>query len=261
MTDTTQQPSVCSVCGAQMPPGAERCASCGTTHDKRHACPFCGVVAHPQPHPELRFTCPSCGAPRIPSPPDLTPSKAMTSALSTVRSARSSRSVWRVAAGLGAAFGLLSTLLLVGVAAIASPSLLPLIAAGTVAAMPLFFAALAWTKARQRQNQVRQSLDQAWLEAAKALTTSKGSVRASELVEAFGIEDDIAHQLVAHLGAHQEITTNVTEEGELALSVRGHLLRVAEPPPQPLAQDPTPSEEDVEMELDPAEQPHTRAIK
>lgn len=261
MTDITKQQSVCSVCGTPMAPGAERCASCGTTHDKRHACPFCGVVAQPQPHSELRFACPSCGAPRIPTPPDLEPSKAMTSALSTVRSARSSRAVWRVASGLGLAFGLLSTLLLVGVALIASPSLLPLIAAGTVAAMPLVFAALAWTKARQRQEQVQRSLDQAWLEAAKALTASKGSVRASEMVEAFGIEEDAAHQLIAHLGAHQEITTDVTEEGELALSVRGHLLRVAEPPPQPLPEDPAPQGEEVEMELDHADHQDARVIK
>jgi hypothetical protein len=179
----------------------------------------------------------------------------MTSALSTARSARSSRAVWRVASGLGIAFGLFATLLLVGVALIASPSLFPLLAAGSVAAMPLVFAALAWTKARQRHEQVQQSLDQAWLEATKELTTSKGSVRTNEMVEAFGIEEDVARQLLAHLGAHQEITTNVTDDGELALSVRGHLLRVPEPPPDP------PPREEVEVELEHADHQDAKGIK
>ena len=249
--ETTGQ-SACSVCGANMAPDDERCASCGATQDKRHACPFCGVVAQPQSHPEMRLVCPACGAPRVPAPRGLQPSKSALAALRTTRSARSSRAAWRIAAGLAAAFGALAVLLLVGVALIASPSMVPLLAGGLVTATPLVFAAIAWMKGQQRHEQVLASLDQAWVETAKQLASEKGSVRSEELMEAFGIEEDQARSILARLGANHDVTTDITDDGELALSMRVP-LRVALPEPPPT--------EEVEVPADQEQDESRKAVK
>lgn len=243
-----EKADVCSVCGVAMPEGAERCEACGATRGERHKCPFCGVVAQPQPHPSLRFVCPACGAPRVPATDASKPSARVTKALGTARSARSSRAVWKLASGLAAGFGALATLLLTGVALIASPSLFPLIAAGMVTAMPLVFAALAWWKVTKRDEQLKDALDEAWMLAANDLVETRGSIRAPQLAEAFGIEQGLADELLARLAAQPEIATDVTDEGDLALSVRApERLRIA----SPLRVEPTdaPQAEQVEEEV------------
>ncbi len=240
--DPTGQ-SACSVCGANMAPDEERCPSCGATQDKRHACPFCRVVAQPQAHPEMRLVCPACGAPRVPAPRGVEPSKAALAALRTTRSARSSRTAWRVAAGLAAAFGALAVLMLVGVSLIASPPLFALLAAGTVTAAPLVFAAVAWMKGQQRHEQVLASLDQAWVETAKQLASEKGSVRSEELAEAFGVDQDLARSLLARLGANPDVATDITDDGDLALSVRAP-MRVAVPEPPPAEEVEVPADDE-----------------
>lgn len=218
-----------------MPAEASRCDTCGATRGEHHKCPFCGIVAAPQQHPQLRFVCPACGAPRIPVPTNVEPSKAMTDALADVRSARSSRAVWRVAGGLTGAFGVLALLLFAGVLAIASPALVPALAGGLITAIPFIFAALALINAGRRDQQVKSSLDAAWIEAARSLAETKGTITPRQLRESFGLEESDARQLAARLGAHHEVTTDVTDEGELALSVAPRVrvadspMRVAEP--------------------------------
>lgn len=246
MTEPQPKPSSCSVCGAQMPVGAERCPSCGVTHDKRHTCPFCGIVAQPQPHSELLFACPSCGAPRIPLPSGLTATKKQNLALTRARAARSSRSTWRVATGLGTAFGIFAVLLLVGVSAIVDIGLFPLLAAGLITVMPLVFAAFAWHKAGQENGKVRSSLDEAWLEATKEVA-STGTVRKQDLVDTFHLEEDVALGMIARFGAHHSVSTSINEEGELELSTGRERVRVETPAERP------PAGEEVEMELDSAE--------
>lgn len=218
----------CPVCAAEMAADADRCSSCGATRGEQHKCPFCGVIVRPEPHPELRFACPACGAPRVPAVSNVTPSASLSKALSAARSARSSKAVWQLAAGLAAGFGVLATLILVGVSLIASPAMFPLIAAGVVTAMPFVFAVLALRNAAARKEQLQQSLDEAWLHAAKALTSARGSLRNTELAEAFGIDEDLSRNLLARLAAHSEVTTDVTDDGDLALSMRvPERLRVA----------------------------------
>ena len=237
----------CSVCGAAMPEDAERCEVCGATQGERHKCPFCGVVAQPQPHPSLRFVCPACGAPRIPTTTDTQTSSAVAKALGTVRSAKSSQAVWKLASGLLGAFGGLTILLLVGVSLIASPSLLSLLAASVVTAMPLAFAALAWWKAAKRKEQVEGALDEAWMLAANDLIEARGSIQAPQLAEAFGIEANVADDLLTRLAARSEIATDVTDDGNLALSMRvPERLRVTSP--VRVEQPDDPEAEQVEVE-------------
>jgi hypothetical protein len=119
----------------------------------------------------------------------------------------------------------------------------PLLAGGLVAATPLVFAALAWMKGQQRHEQALTSLDQAWVETAKQLASEKGTVRSEELMEAFGIEQDQARSLLATLGANHDVTTDITDDGELALSMRTP-LRVALPDPPPTEEVEVPADHD-----------------
>ncbi len=221
---------VCSICGAEMPSNASRCDSCGATQGKRQKCQFCKIIAEPITHDELRLVCPSCGAPRLPVIDGVEPTQAMTEALCTARSARSSQSIWRVAAGLSGVFGLFALALLLGVWLIASPGWLPMIAAGLVVLAPIVFSVLAFVNAGKRGRQAHESLRSAWLEAAKEYTTAEGTVRAPQLAAALNINESMATKLVSELASRSDVTTNVTEEGELAICMgTPNRMRVASP--------------------------------
>ncbi|HNS96414.1 MAG TPA: hypothetical protein PLJ27_02620 [Polyangiaceae bacterium] len=227
-SDSQKQPPSCTVCGASIDPQEEQCPSCGATRDKRHTCPFCGVVAVPTAHPEFRLACPSCGGPRIPMPSGTKLNKASLAALQASRRAYSSRAAWRVASGLTAAFGLLAVMLLIGVFFIAKLSFFPLLMASIIAAAPLVFAALAFRKSKQTQSLIQSSLDRAWLESTKQLAAHQGPIQAETLMQAYGIDADQASSLLVRLGANEEVVTQITDDGQLALSVHPP-FRVAVP--------------------------------
>lgn len=220
-TDKPGSSSACSVCSAPMPDGSSKCEQCGATRGKEHQCPFCRAIAEPVAHPRMRFVCPVCGAPRVPArDKDFAPTKQLAAHLARARSAASSQTTWKVAAPAAAGFGVLALLLLVGVASIASPPTVALIVAALVTSMPFIFAALAWRNAGVREKEVSAELDAAWLEAAKSLAKLRGTVTASLLRDAFGVDDTEAQSLASRLGAANEIATEVTDSGDLALSMR-----------------------------------------
>lgn len=221
-----ETPRACSVCGGEVPADADRCPTCGATQGDEHTCPFCGVVAKPEPHRELRFVCPACGAPRVPR----TSSSRKSTALSTARSAQSSRAVWRVASGLAGAFGLFAALLLAGVTLVASPAAFPLMAAWAVASVPFVFAALALRNAGKRSAELHQSLDEAWLQAAKDRAADHGPLGVHDLEEAFDLDESQARDLLSRLAADAQVGTDVSDDGALLVSVHGsERLRVADP--------------------------------
>lgn len=213
--------NACSVCGAPMPPGSSRCEQCGATHGQEHRCPFCRVVAEPQPHPRLRFACPACGAPRVlVRDKGFQPSDDMTRHLGKARSAASSMVTWKVASAAAAGFGVLAALLLTGVAMIASPPAFAILMGALVTSMPFIFAALGWRNAGVRHAELQAELDSTWLEAARTLAQSHGTVTAGQLGKTFGLDEAAARQLASRLGASNEVTTDVTDSGDLALSIR-----------------------------------------
>ena len=240
----------CTVCSAPLTEGASQCESCGATQGPEHKCPFCGVVAAPQKHPTLLLACPACGAPRVPAVPLLAPSKRVAEHLRKVRSARSSWLAWRLAAGLTLAFGALAAALLVGVSLVASPALFPLLAASVVAAMPFVFAGIAWHNAGRRATEVERELRAAWVQLAQHYTASRGAVRAHQLAEAFDIDDAQAQDLLAHVGALGEVITDVTDDGELALSMRAPGRLRIDVPPDARVRVEAPSEEEHEQVVD-----------
>lgn len=220
----------CSVCGASMDKDTSRCPNCGVTRGEQHRCPFCRVVVEPEPDPKVRFRCRACGAPRVPlkNAADRL-SKAVVEQLGAARRSRASTVAWTAASVAAVAFGLLSVLVLTGVFAIAHAPLIPVLVGYAMAALPFLFGVLGWRNAVRRDAEMRTALDSAWLEAAREFTTSRGIVRAEELSEALHLGPAEAQEMLVKLATLEEIRSDVTEAGDLAVSVRvAPRLRVPE---------------------------------
>lgn len=248
MTDTTKTPAKCTSCDQDIPEGASQCPRCGTTFGKQHACPFCSVIVQAKPHPELRFACPACGAPRLASIDNLASPPQALDSLSTARSAKSSRAIWRISLVLAATFGLLSMLMLIGVMSIVGVKLLPLVLGLLIVSVPWAFAVVAFFKARARTRQLSEALDEAWSHAVVQLAQARGKLRASDISRAFGMPAFVVSQLMGRLAARNEIDTDVSEDGELLLSAIGERMRVE---PQPMRVSPPVPEQLHEVAEDP----------
>ncbi len=148
------------------------------------------------------------------------PSDDLVRHLRTARSAASSMATWKAGGVAAAGFGVIATLLLTGVAMIASPPTFAVLMGALIAVLPFVFGAVAWRSAVARKVELDTELDNAWLEAARALAASRGTVTAAQLGEALGLDNAASRQLVSRLGASSEVTTDVTESGDLALSIR-----------------------------------------
>ncbi|MBI5536604.1 MAG: hypothetical protein HY898_28040 [Deltaproteobacteria bacterium] len=237
-TSSAAQPdagSSCSTCGSAMAPDASRCENCGTTRGQQHKCPFCRVVAEPEPDPVVRWRCPACGGPRIPyASPPAAAGEAIVE-LRKVRSARSSQIAWRTAGIVSGAFGVLAVLIMLGVASIVHPPLVSLIAGLVLSGFPLFFAGLGLKKAAGRTSEISRGLEEAWLLAARDLVRRKGIMPTKELAASMRIDHEQAEKIMARLGALDELRSDITDSGDLAVSVHGARMRVAAPPePQKL---------------------------
>jgi hypothetical protein len=190
-------------------------------------------VAEPEAHEQLRFRCPACGSPRIPLAAEQPASSETMAHLKAARGASSSQLAWKAAAGVSAGFGVLGLLIMTGVFAIVSPPLIPIIASYLLASSPLLFAAIGFKNASKRSGQVSGELQQAWLIAARDIARSKGIMRASDLTSVMRIDEKQAEQLMMQLAAFDEIRPDVTEAGDLAVSIRGARMRVATPENEP----------------------------
>jgi len=225
----------CATCGATMPAGEARCPTCGTTRGEEHRCPFCRTIAVPEADPIMRWRCPVCGAPRIPHAGAASTEEALAH-LKAARSARSSQIVWKTSGFLGLGFGILALLVMTGVFAIVSPPFTAMFAGYLLAFTPLIFAALAWKKSKSKGPRITNELDAAWFDAAKDLLGRRGMTRASELAEALKISQAEAETLLLRLASQDDVRPDVTEGGDLAVSLRPNArVRVqAEPAAEPV---------------------------
>lgn len=216
----SSEPS-CATCGATMPAGEARCPTCGTTRGEEHRCPFCRAVAKPEADPIMRWKCPVCGGPRIPQAGEGNTEDVL-GHLKAARSARSSQLVWKTSGLLGAGFGVLALLILTGVFMIASPPLTAMIAGYVLGLLPVGFAGLAWSKSKSKSPRISSELDAAWFDAAKALLGRRGTTRASELADALKIPQAEAEKMLVRLASQDDVRPDVTEGGDLAVSLRPH---------------------------------------
>jgi hypothetical protein len=179
------------------------------------------VVAEVEPDPVTRFRCPACGGPRIPNVAGPKPGSDALDHLRSARSARSSQLAWRAGSITTGSFGVLATLIMLAVFSIVHPPLIPLIAGLILCAAPFAFAVIGWQKAGKRMAEFKRELDEAWQLAARDLVRNRGLMPATELAEVMRIDHAQAEKIMVRLASLDELRSEMTDSGDLAISVRG----------------------------------------
>jgi hypothetical protein len=163
--------------------------------------------------------------------------------LRDLRAVRSSQVTWRAGAVLTSVFALISSLLLTGIALVTHPPFVPVLAGAGVIAVPFAFAAIALFKAKGLEARVSSLLDDAWVSAAHDVADRRGVLRIDDLTADFRIDKDLAHKLISRLASDSDVKTEITDAGELSLSVRAERLRVADAPAASESEQPAPETE------------------
>jgi len=130
--------------------------------------------------------------------------------------------------GLTVAFGVLAVLVFVGIAAIVGLPWWLWMVTALLSVVPIAFAVLAFFKSRGRHRQFQEAIDAAWVESARSVAASQGSLDVETLATALGISEQLAQHLIGMLGASSEFSTSITDDGKLELAMHGR-VRVAQP--------------------------------
>jgi hypothetical protein len=157
---------------------------------------------------------------------DFVPSERTTELLRKARSDSASHTTWQVGGGAAAAFGVLALLLFAGVASVANPETIPLMVGVGVALVPIGFFVIGLLRAKKRAVELGKHLEDAWVSAARDYLALRPATASSELTKLFGQGGD---SLVTRLSSENDVSTQVTDEGELALSVGPEKARVKVP--------------------------------
>ena len=218
-TPPAQSPS-CRACGADVPPGAERCPRCGTTQ-RADVCPHCGGTAGVTRDSELRFRCDICGGPRVPPSPRGARSGQELPAVKRAQAALAGRSRWRaatVAGGLLLGFDVLLLSLFLLITGMSFGLFLTgLLTAGPLAAFVLW----ALSRARARGREIGPALDAAWVAAATEIAVrTEGTLTVKDLADALSIEDAQAEEMLALLEVNDVVRGAVTKGGDVAYAPR-----------------------------------------
>src|SRR3712207_1002141 len=112
----------CPACAKPVPEGADRCPYCSIAIGEHQRCVHCRAVVDVEPVPEARFVCRLCGGVRVPlDDTAVRPSEVLIELLRKATVARSATTVWTIVAGVVAAFGAGSILVLALVISVANP--------------------------------------------------------------------------------------------------------------------------------------------
>ncbi len=103
---------------------------------------------------------------------------------------------------------------------IAAPPSFAVLMAALVTSLPFVFALFGWRNALRRSAELETELDASWLEAARTVAQTRETITASTLGEALGMDEESARRLASRLAASSEVSTDVTDSGDLALSIR-----------------------------------------
>ncbi|EYF04422.1 zinc ribbon domain-containing protein [Chondromyces apiculatus] len=216
-TASTQR---CGACGADVPPGADRCPRCGTSQHM-DLCPHCGATSGVTADAELRFRCDVCGGPRIPPSPRGARSGSEVPALRKAQEAVSGRSRGRAGAVAGGILLGADVLFLILWLIIAGAGL-GFFLASLFTFVPLaLFTAWAVARARARGREIEPALDAAWLAAATDVAArSEDTLTTRDLARDLKIEQAQAEELMALLEVSDVVRSSVTSDGDMVYSQR-----------------------------------------
>jgi hypothetical protein len=200
-----------------LPPGADRCPNCGIALGEHQRCVHCRAIVDVEPAPDVRFICRLCGGVRIPfDDPAVNRSTALIELLRKATVARSATTVFTIVAGVVAAFGAVSVLVLALVISVAHPATPAAVMAGLAASVPFVFAALAWRKSRAHRAETTQFLEAAWMAAvADVARAHGGEVDAASFAKLTRTSESEADQLLSRMSSKSLLASRVTPEGAL----------------------------------------------
>lgn len=177
----------------------------------------CRAIVDVEPVPEARFVCRLCGGVRIPlDDVAVHPSGVTIELLRKATVARSATTVWTIVAGVVAAFGAGSVLVLALVISVAHPATPAAVMAGLAAMVPFVFAALAFRKSRAHRVEIARSVDAAWMAAVADLARAHGGeVAAATFARVTRTSENYADRLLGDMSSRNLLASSVTPEGSL----------------------------------------------
>jgi len=205
----------CPACAKPLPEGADRCPNCGLALGEHRRCVHCRAIVDVETAPDVRFVCRICGGVRIPlDDAAVKPSDVSVELLRKATVARSATTIWTIVAGVVAAFGAGSVLVLALVISVAHPATSSAVMAGLAASVPFFFAALAYRKSRVHRGEIARSVEAAWMAAVvDAARAHGGEVDATTFARLTRTSEAYAERLLADMSSRGQLASNVTSEG------------------------------------------------
>jgi hypothetical protein len=177
-------------------------------------CPHCGALARTERSAALRWRCGVCGGPVVPTEEGVARSNGELASLVRAQRTRAMAVGWIAGAAVLGAIGVMGlglALLLWLVSHFAS-----IVLGGLAAGTGLLAMALA-RRARQRNAEAREAVDDAWeLVAGEVLAARHGETTAPELARAMQTDEDHALTLLGRLSAKGRVRVDVRDDAELA---------------------------------------------
>ena len=242
----------CRSCRGPLDADTWLCKRCGTAHGERNRCPHCHTVARTLPHPLLLHRCSVCGKPRFaPSPVVSTVNDPATLALRTAAHAHRMSVVFRMLGYASLVLGLPGLALTTVILLILMPGAWVAGIALALALLPLILWLVVQRAGRVQRDTRERSLDAAYSQAILGLLRASATERdTAEIAQALQLPVERTERLITALNAHDQMTSRVTDDGELLFGVSAPgRLRIADPA-APVPRVPDSTEAIIDADID-----------
>ena len=194
----------CTVCGAPLVPGSDRCGRCGAVHGDFRTCEGCGAHAEVVHKGGMVYVCAACGRPRVPmEQPGVVRSGRERAALARAGDHRRDATVSQVAGVIGVAVAAFIVLLAMVMLAFGL-NLVFLFTLGLaifVAAMGAF----GFVNATKNQKLADGAMREALTSVAIDVLRARGPTTAPQLAAQLGIGEDVADRVLMQLPAQPQL--------------------------------------------------------
>ncbi len=218
MDKPTKAKLACALCGGPIAPETQTCERCGSAASTVGRCPQCQAMSAIEPSKELFWKCSVCGSARL-LPPNLEANGAVQLELrEATRAGRLSKVMTSLAYASSLIFfvGFILAFIITVLAQASDAT------AGAIFALPalmLMLAVFAFWKSTSLRKQRDLTLKEAYKQAILQLITSSDvSSTPAKIAQAFGIEPSQSERLLAELNVRDDVTSEVTEDGQIVYS-------------------------------------------
>jgi len=222
----------CALCGAALNPGSQQCPRCGSRADRIGRCSQCQAVATLEPSGALNWVCSVCGSARLlDSTREAEPAiqQLLHDATRAHRLSKVATPIAFVAAALGV-IGLLLALLLRSAFGAGDAVTAVLV---SLPAFLILLSALGYTWSSKLRKTRGTRLDDAYKQAlVQYLSAGAAATTPNQFSKLFGIEPRKAEQLLSQLNVRDDVTSEITDDGQLAYSIRS--LKPTSEPASPM---------------------------